>query len=126
MSQALTTLNDSWEVIRNKLPEFPDGIDLINLDYSEEDLLWLRREDYNIDLGIYGQEPFFGLYLYKGSDWHNCQLLEKRRFTNFKLLINCFSDLIQKVEIGAYNNVATNCCSIDEFSDYDFISVLEK
>ena len=74
-------ISDHWKVLRDEFYEIDPLDKKINDErkylelFCQEDLLWIQNGDYNIDLGWYGgnsSDGRFGLYLYQGTDWHNC------------------------------------------------------
>jgi hypothetical protein len=55
--------------------------------FLQEDMLWITKDDYNIDLGWYGGDlsratSGFCLYLYRGNNWNESGLLERFRDRN--------------------------------------------
>lgn len=81
-----------------------------------------------MDLGWYGEEHagYFRLYLYKGNDWHNCQLLEKRKTKEYKSVIDLINRFIDNVNSSRYELIDVNLGSIDDYYLSDTISVLNE
>jgi hypothetical protein len=127
-------ISNLWEVKRDEFYEIDpldDSIDderKFNDLFCQEDLLWIKKSDFNIDLGWYGEKEkgHFGLYLYKGTDWHNCQLFEKRNTNNYKSIIDFINQLIKNVDSGRYDSTMVKFTSIDEYSESEVISVLNE
>ncbi len=96
--------------------------------FCQEDLLSIKKSDFKLDLGWYGGEKKggFGLYLYKGTDWHNCQLLEKRSTNDYQLVIELINRLIKNVDTGLYDEIDTEFGSIDDYYESEIISVLNN
>ena len=133
MKNSLLYISERWEVMKDEFYEidpFDDSIDdqtKFNDLFCHEDLLWLKKFNYNIDLGWYGEEEkgYFELYLYKGTDWHYCQLLEKRRTSNYKSILACINQLIINVDSGCYDPIITRWASIDDYNEIEIISLLK-
>jgi hypothetical protein len=53
--------------------------------FIQQDMLWIQKENYNIDMGWYGGDDLtneytgFCIYLYRGDHWNKCELLETFR-----------------------------------------------
>lgn len=89
--------------------------------FVHADLLLLKLDDYHLDLGWYGGEKngFFGLYLFKGKDWHNSILLELRRVKNYSTLIETINTIAQNVVIGKYDQLEGDFKSIDDYLHFE-------
>jgi len=113
MKNSSINISDQWEIKRDEFHEIDpldksvdDDIKFNDL-FCQEDLLWIKKFDFNLDLGWYGQENkgHFVLYLYKGTDWHNCQLLEKRNTNDYMLVIKLINKFISNVDSGKYDSI---------------------
>lgn len=132
MKNSTINISDQWEIKIDEFYEidpFDDSVDderKFNFLYYQEDLLWIQKTDYNIDLGWYGGEDngLFGLYLYKGKDWHNCKLLEKRITNNYRLVIDLINRFIKNVDLGKYESIEVKLGSIDDYWESDIVTVL--
>ena len=134
MKNSLINISDQWKIKRDefsKIVTLDKSIDdeiKFNKLFCQEDLLWIKKYDFNLDLGWYGEEDkgHFRIYLYKGTDWHNCQLLEKRNLKDYKSVIKLINKFISNVDSGKYDSINLNFSSIDQFSQYAIISVLNE
>ncbi|PIB34583.1 hypothetical protein BFP72_03740 [Reichenbachiella sp. 5M10] len=118
-------ISDKWEVKRDVFYEI-DPLDKsidderkFNDLYFQEDLFWISSGEFNLDLGWYGEgkKGHFILYLYRGNNWHNCQLLEKRITCNYQSIIELVNKFIKNVESGLYERIKTDICSIDDYTE---------
>lgn len=91
--------------------------------FLQEDMLWITKDDYNIDLGWYGGDlsratSGFCLYLYRGNNWNESVLLEVFRSRNKADIINKLKTIVIAVDKGLYENVKTY--QVDDNSKNDF------
>ena len=134
MKNSLIHISDQWEIKRDEFYEIDPMYDSIDADrkftdlFCREDLLWIQKSDYNLDVGWYGEENkgHFGLYLYKGEDWHNCQLLEKRNTDDYKSIIDLINRLINNVDSERYESIETGFGSIDDYWESNIVTVLNE
>ena len=134
MRNSLIQISELWEIKRDEFYEIDPNDESINDEnkyrdlFCQEDLLWIKKSDYNLDLGWYGKgiDGHFGLYLYKGLDWNNCQLLEKRSTNNYKAIIELINRFINNVDSGRYDSTMAKFASIDECSQSEVISLLDE
>lgn len=94
-------ISNNWKVIRDEFHQ----IDPISTQFSkeeneknlffQEDLLLLRNENYQIDLGWYGgnENGCFHLYVFRGEDWYSCELLEKVKTEEYKFVIRVLNNI---------------------------------
>lgn len=134
MKNSLIKISDKWEIIRDEFYEI-DPLDSSTDDerkfndlFCQEDLLLLKISDFKLDLGWYGKEKegHFGLYFYRGTNWHNCQLLEKRITNNYCEIIELINELIEKVDSKNYDIKEIKYSSIDEYTDSQYVSIFLK
>ena len=102
-----------WEVNRNEFYDI-DPFDNSSADdksiliFCQEDMLWLKKGDYHIDLGWYGRENLhdsstgFCIHLYRGEHWNKCELLEKFRSKNKDDIVDALTMMMGSVEKGDY------------------------
>lgn len=134
MKNSSIIISDQWEIKRDEFYEIDPMDDSIDAErkfndlFCQENLLWIQKSDYNLDLGWYGKENkgHFGLYLYKGDDWHNCQLLEKRNTNDYKSVIDLINGLINNVDSERYESIETGVGSIDDHWESDIVTVLNE
>ena len=132
MKNSSIIISDQWEIKRDEFYEIDPMDDSIDAErkfnnlFCQENLLWIQKSDYNLDLGWYGEENkgHFGLYLYKGDDWHNCQLLEKRNTNDYKSVIDLINGLVNNVDSERYESIETGVGSIDDHWESDIVTVL--
>lgn len=134
MKNSLIRISNQWEIKKDEFYEIDPMDDSIDTErksndlFCQEDLLWIQKSDYNIDLGWYGEEDKgrFWLYLYKGEDWHNCQLLEKRITNDYKSVIDLINRLIKNVDSELYESIETEVGSIDDYWELNTVTVLKE
>ncbi|MBK8724313.1 MAG: hypothetical protein IPL95_19310 [Saprospiraceae bacterium] len=123
-------ISSNWKIHRDEFYDIDpfdksisDNEKLLNVFYQEE-LLLLNNGEYYIDLGWYGgnQNGHYKLYLYKGENWHNCQLLEKFSTIEYQFLTKSINTIARNVDDKFYDKIDTNCGSIDEFSSNELVS----
>lgn len=105
-------ITPGWKVVWNEFYDIdPLGSDPQSdkdlLIFSQEDLLYIRKGDYHIDLGWYGHDPggAFGVYLYRGQDWKKCQLLEANRRNDKNDIVKMLNEWIASVDRGDYDSL---------------------
>ncbi len=133
MRNSLLHVSNRWKVLRDEFYEIDPLDDSIDDErkemdlFGQEDLFLICKDDFNLDLGWYGQgdEGFFGLYLFKGENWHNCQLLEKRKISEYPSIINVINEFVKNVDLGKYSLVKMEYGSIDDFNTVANFSVLD-
>lgn len=125
----------SWKIKRNVFYNIDPTDNIPEVDkydniYCQEDLLWIMKEDYNIDLGWYGSDNFkdentgFYLHLYKGLNWNNCELLAKIYSKNKSQIVESINSLIQAIEtdyfkyLSGYTVNDNNQNSFSDFKEY--------
>jgi hypothetical protein len=127
-----------WEIKRNEFYDI-DPFDNSSADdkdvflFVQEDILWIKKRNYNVDLGWYGGDDLenewtgFCIYLYRGDNWSKCDLLEKYRTKNKKDVVEQLHRLITAVDKGEYDNLVghrideddmTNQNSMTDFKTY--------
>jgi len=125
-------ITQDWVVNRDEFYEIDPMDDSIDPDtkfmnlFCQENLLSLAKANYHIDLGWYGSDDengFFSLYLYRGSDWHNCELLEKVQSNNLSEVVKEINAFIQRVDKGKYSNLHNKMCSVDNYSRFKKFSI---
>jgi len=85
MKNSLLNISGKWKVLRDEFYEIAPDDNSIDEDkkyndlFCQEDLLWITNDNYNLDLGWYGdtKDGYFGLYFFRGENWYQCELLEK-------------------------------------------------
>lgn len=127
-----------WEIKRNEFYDI-DPFDNSSADdkdvliFVQEDMLWIKKRNYNLDLGWYGGDDLenewtgFCIHLYRGDNWNKCELLEKYRTKNKKDVVEQLYHLITSVDKGEYDNLVghrigeddiTNQNSMKDFKTY--------
>jgi len=134
MKNSLLDISDHWEIKRDEFYEI-DPLDKsidderkFNDLFCQENLLWIRKSDFNLDLGWYGDEDkgHFGLYLFRGANWHYCELLEKRNTNDYNSVIDLINRFIKNVDSGRYEFVETSLGSIDDYSESETVTELNE
>ena len=129
-----------WEIKRNEFYDI-DPFDNSSADgkgvliYIQEDMLWLKKGNYNIDLGWCGGDDLknektgFCIHLYRGDNWNKCELLEKFKTKNKKDVVDKLNILIKSTDSGDYNNLVGHRIDEDDLrnqnsmADYETYSV---
>lgn len=124
MNNSRLVIPDEWNVVRDVFYDI-DPWDASNSEdliydnvFVQEDLFLLKLNNYHLDLGWYGGEKngFFGLYLFRGEDWHNNVLFEKRQIRNYVDLIETINIIAQNVTSGKYDHLDGQPKSVDDYS----------
>ena len=132
MKNSLLEISEHWETKRDEFYEidpFDKTIDedtkFLNL-FCQQDLLWIKKSAYNLDLGWYGgsEDGHFGLYLFKGKNWHDCALLEKRNTNDYQLIIQLINHFTQNVDLGRYESINITTGPVDLYLELDSLTVL--
>ncbi|MCH2225585.1 MAG: hypothetical protein MK066_12515 [Crocinitomicaceae bacterium] len=127
MKNKSLSISDQWKVMRDEfydLNPFDTTTDIETEFLYQEDLLWIQKEEYNIDLGWYERDDCFRLYLYKGKSWHECQLLEKIQTKKHTDIITALNAITNKVVSGDYEEFNQTEESIDDFTDFTQYSLV--
>lgn len=125
-----------WEIKRNEfydIDPFDDSTmnDKDTLIFIQEDMLWLRKDEYNIDLGWYGGDDLgnemtgFCIYLYRGDNWNKCELLEKFRTKNKKTVVDKLDILIKSIDEGDYDNLVGHRIDEDDLTNQNSMTDFE-
>ena len=70
-----------------------------------EDLLYIKKGQYHLDLGWYGSDikkttTGFMLVLFRGKNWNDCELLELKRSESQSVVIKEVNEIIELVDVG--------------------------
>lgn len=137
--QRLDTPTD-WDIKRNEFYDIDpldnsSPTDKETLIFAQEDLLWISKGDYNIDLGWYGgrdiesKDSGFCIHLFRGNNWNKCELLEKFRSKNKKDIVDKLNFFVSSVDNNDYRGLTGYKIDEDEdgnlnsMSDFEFYSV---
>jgi hypothetical protein len=128
-----------WNIKRNEFYDI-DPLDKSTttdkaiLIFDQEDLLWISKGDYNIDLGWYGgqdlknKESGFCIHLFRGDNWNKCELLEKFISKSKHDIVDKLKSLIRSVDNGDYKELRGHKIDEDDIqnknsmSDYELYS----
>lgn len=130
MKNSKIEISNNWNILRDEfydIDPFDKSISenekSINI-FQQEDLLLLNNGKYWIDLGWYGgnKNGHYILYLYKGGNWHDCQLLEKYSTIEYEFITKSISTIARNVDDGFYDKVDTENGSIDDYLTVELIS----
>jgi len=132
MKNKLLKLSEDWTVNKDEfygIDPMDKSVDpdfLFSNLFVQEDLLSISKADYHIDLGWYREEEDgrFCLYLYRGNDWHNCELLEKVQTNRLSEITERINSISERVDNGSYSASKNQIASIDNFSDIEQFSIL--
>ena len=109
-------ISKNWKVVRNVFFDInPIGNESEEVKYDyiycQEDLLYLTKGNYHLDLGWYGNDDLanertgYCIHLYRGNDWNNGELLEKHRSKDKQVIVEKINELIKSVDKGNYDNI---------------------
>jgi len=133
----------NWTVVRNEFYDI-DPADNNSEDdkyaniYCQEDLLYLTKGDYHLDLGWYGYDNLandtagFCIHLFRGDNWNNAELLEKFRSRNKKVIADKIADLAKAVDFGEFDKLngyrvdGNDTTNKNDFSSIDIYSVRQR
>jgi DNA-binding Lrp family transcriptional regulator len=125
-----------WEIKRNEFYDI-DPFDNSSTDDKDvlilvqEDILWIKKKNYNLDLGWYGgddlENKWTGFYicLYRGDNWNKCDLLEKYRAKNKKDVVEQLHRLITAVDKGEYDNLVGHRIDEDDMTNHNSMTVFK-
>ena len=110
-------ISTDWVVVLNKFYEIDqhDDVpedDIYSLIYYQEDLLYLTKGIYHLDLGWYGSDNFindrtgFCIHLFRGENWNNAELLVKYYSNNKQVIVNKINQLLKAVNLGYFDKLA--------------------
>lgn len=136
----LLNISTDWSVMRNVFydidPEDNNSYDDKEVYiYCQEDLLYLTKGDYHLDLGWYGYNNLtydktgYCIHLFRGDNWNNAELLEKFRSKDKQVIVAKINDIIKAVDIGEFDNSIgyivdeNDMTNQNSFSDIDNYSV---
>jgi hypothetical protein len=125
-----------WKIKRNEFYDI-DPFDNSSADdkdaliFVQEDMLWLTKDNYNIDLGWYGghdlknEKTGFCIYLYRGSNWNKCDLLEKFRTKNKKDVVDQLDIFIKSIDKGDYHSIGGHRIDGDDLVNHNSMADFE-
>lgn len=135
--QSLNVTND-WQIMRNEFYDIDPLDDSSEEDksmliFDQEDMLWIRKDDYSIDVGWVGgdmQRPESGycLVMFRGGHWQSCELLEMFRSKRKEEIVRKLNALIAAIDKGVYKTVqgyavdANNANHIEDWFVYSATS----
>lgn len=128
-----------WEIVRNEFydidPFDPSPAEDKNtLIFEQEDMLWIRKGNYHIDLGWYGGNNLddgrtgYCLYLYRGIGWNKCELLEKYKSRSKKDILERLFAGMASIDKGEYETLKgysineEDSTNMNSMSDHEFYS----
>lgn len=133
-------ISSDWKVVQNVFFDIDpmdntseeDKHDFI---YCQEDLLYLTKGIYHLDLGWYGYDNLtndstgYCIHLYRGDSWNNGELLEKHRSKDKQFIVTKINELIKTVDIGDFDKLTgyivdeNDLTNNNDFSDIDNYTV---
>lgn len=132
-------ISTHWTIVRNVFYNI-DPADNINEDdkythiYCQEDLLYLTKDSYHLDLGWYGSDNVadettgYGIHLFRGENWNNAELLEKFRSKSKSTIVNKITEFMKAVDLGEFDNLTgysvneNDPSNQNDFNKMDFFS----
>jgi len=136
-------ISSDWKVVRNVFFDI-DPKDNVSEDdkydniYCQEDLLYLTKSNYHLDLGWYGNDNLtnertgYCIHLFRGDNWSSGELLEKLRSKNKEVIVKKINDLIKSVDIGYFDKLTgyivdeNDPTNKNDFSDIDNYTARQK
>jgi hypothetical protein len=134
MKNSLLNISEKWKVLRDEFYEIAPDDNYIDEDkkyddlFCQEDLLWITNDNYNLDLGWYGgnKDGHFGLYFFRGENWHQCELLEKAQTNDYQQIIHLINKIVVDFERELYSKLKTKICSIEDYTDEKQLSLIQS
>jgi hypothetical protein len=106
-------ITSGWTINKHEFYDV-DPLDNVPIEDKEtliffvEDILWIAKGSYNLDLGWYGgveSKDGYCVVLYRGDSWNKCDLLEIFRSKNKNEITEKINTLIHLVDSGKYDSV---------------------
>lgn len=130
-------ISPNWKIIRNEFYDISptDNVkedDKFDYIYSQEDMLLLQNVNYKIDLGWYGgnklinKETGYYIHLFKGDNWNKSVFLEKFVSQDKKEVTNKINNIINLVDLGAYENVEGYIIDEDDLTNNNDLSKIKN
>ncbi len=116
---------------RDEVPEDDKFYDI----YCQEDMLYLTKGKFHLDLGWYGGDDLnngysgYCIHLLRGENWLNSELLEKRGSQTQKVIVNMIEEFIRAVDSGEFDELTGYKVDNEDdnntnmFEDFDTYSV---
>jgi len=132
-------ISSDWTVERNVFYDI-DLDDSISEDdkhdniYCQEDLLYLTKGNYHLDLGWYGYDNLdsettgYCIHLFRGDNWNNADLLEKFRSKSKSAITDKIIECVKAVDLGDFDKLTgyrvdeNDTTNKNDFSDFDIFS----
>ena len=132
-------ISSDWTIERNVFYDI-DPEDSISEDdkhdniYSQEDLLYLTKGNYHLDLGWYGYDNLdsettgYCIHLFRGDNWNNADLLEKFRSKSKSAITDKIIECVKAVDLGDFDKLTgyrvdeNDTTNKNDFSDFDIFS----
>ena len=133
-------ISSDWTVVRNVFYDIDPSDNVSDDDkyeniYCQEDLLYLTKGHYHLDLGWYGCDNLtneatgYCIHLFRGDNWNNAELLEKVRSKSKNVIVDKLAEIAKAVNLGEFEELTG--CIVDEndksnkndFSDFDTYNI---
>ena len=109
-------ISSGWEVVQNVFFDIDLSNNISEKDKdenicSQEDLLYLTKGNYHLDLGWYGSDDLtndrtgYCIHLFRGNNWNNGELLEKFRSKEKQVTVTKINELIHAVDRGDFDKL---------------------
>ena len=133
----LLNISTDWSVVRNVFYDI-DPADNNSYDdkevyiYCQEDLLYLTKDDYHLDLGWYGYNNLtydktgYCIHLYRGANWNNSVLLEKLRSKDKQVIVKKINEFIISVDNGEYEEQIGYKVDENDLKNKNDFSIIEN
>lgn len=135
-------ISPDWKIVRNVFLDIdpkdniPEEDKLDNI-YCQEDLLYMTKNNYHLDLGWYGytlvnDKTGYCINLFRGENWNNGELLEKFRSKEKQVIVAKINELINAVDTGYFDNLTgyivneNDPTNNNDFSKVDTYSAKQK
>lgn len=130
-------ISSDWNIKRNEFYDIDpfdksSDDDKFTLIFVQEDILWISKGDYNIDLGWYGgDDPWsansgFCIVVFRGDHWNKCELLEKYSSKNKNDIVDKLNSFIKAVDNGDYKTLMGNKIDEDDSKNYNSMGDFES
>ena len=130
-------ISKDWEIVRNIFFDIDPNENIQEDDkydsiYSQEDLMYLTKDNYHLDLGWYGYDNLtndktgFCIHLFRGDNWNNVELLEKLRSKDKQVIVKKINEFIISVDNGEYEEQIGYKVDENDLKNKNDFSIIEN
>ena len=130
-------ISKDWEIVRNIFFDIDPNENIQEDDkydsiYSQEDLMYLTKDNYHLDLGWYGYDNLtndktgFCIHLFRGDNWNKVELLEKLRSKDKQVIVKKINEFIISVDNGEYEEQIGYKVDENDLKNKNDFSIIEN